>query len=199
LVIATGVEPNKALAAQAGLDTSRGIRVNDFLQTSDPDIFAAGDAIEIADISTGRQVPSATWFNAVLQGRYAGQNMAGKGRRYLGSVGIQNAVQFHQIPAISFGQTLVDSDNHDDYEVISTNEGRCVYKKLVLKGYRIVGMIFVGDIQKSGFYSALIRHQVDVSRYRAKLLDKDFSYAAFSGAEQFGQQSPYAPGGVVTS
>lgn len=193
VVIATGVEPNRDLAAQAGLETARGIRVNDFLQTSDPDIFAAGDAIEIADISTGRQVPSATWFNAVLQGRYAGQNMAGKGRRYLGSVGIQNAVQFHQIPAISFGQTLVDSDNHDDYEVISTTEGQSVYKKLVLKGNRIVGMIFVGDIQKSGFYSALIRHQVDVSRYRAKLLDGDFSYAAFHDTEQFGQATPFIP------
>lgn len=199
VVIATGVEPNKELAVQAGLDSARGIRVNDFLRTSDPCIFAAGDAIEIADITTGRQVPSATWFNAVLQGRYAGHNMAGRGRRYLGSVGIQNAVQFHQIPAISFGQTLVDSDNHDDCEVISANEGSATYRKLVLKGNRIVGMIFVGDIQKSGFYSALIRHQVDVSRYRAKLLDKDFSYAEFSGVEQFGQQSPYLPGDAAAS
>ena len=191
VIVATGVEPNKQLAADAGLETARGIRVNDCLQTTDPDIFAAGDAIEIADITTGRQTPSATWFNAVLQGKYAAHNMAGGRRRYTDAVGIQNAVQFHRIPAISFGQTLVDADSHEDYEVVSEHDGDRVYRKLVLKGNRIVGMIFVGDIQKSGFYTALIRHQVDVSRFRTKLLDKDFSYAAFHSTAQFGQRSPY--------
>lgn len=191
VIVATGIEPNKELAVEAGLDTDRGVVVDEYLQTSDPNIFAAGDVIEVSDVSTGKRVPSATWFNAVLQGKYAAYNMTGHRRRYTGAVGIQNAVQFHQIPAISFGQTLVESDSHEDHEVLSMREGDKVYKKLVLKGNHIVGMIFVGDIQKSGFYNALIRHQVDVSAHRSKLLDPDFSYAAFHATEQFGQRTPY--------
>ncbi|MDD2239372.1 MAG: FAD-dependent oxidoreductase [Kiritimatiellae bacterium] len=191
VIVATGTEPNKGLAAQAGLETARGIRVSNRLQTSAPHIFAAGDAIEIDDVSTGKRMPSATWFNAVLQGKYAAYNMAGRTRPYTGAVGIQNAVQFHQIPAISLGQVLVDSDSRENVEVVSLSEGDAIYKKLVLKDGRIVGMVFVGDIQKSGFYGALIRDQVDVSRFRHKLLDKDFSYAAVHRGPQFGQRSPY--------
>jgi NAD(P)H-nitrite reductase large subunit len=191
VIVATGTEPNKELAFQAGLETARGIRVSDRLQTSAPHVYAAGDAIEIDDATTGRRIPSATWFNAVLQGKYAAYNMAGRSRPYTGAIGIQNAVQFHQIPAISFGQVRVDSDSHENDEVVSLSEGETVYKKLVLKAGRIVGMVMVGDIQKSGFYAALIRHQIDVSRHRHKLLDKDFSYAVVHAGPQFGQRSPY--------
>lgn len=191
VIVATGTEPNKDLASHAGLETARGIRVSNRLQTSAPHVFAAGDAIEIDDVSTGKRMPSSTWFNAVLQGKYAAYNMAGRTRPYTGAVGIQNAVQFHQIPAISLGQVLVDSDSRENVEVVSLSEGEAIYKKLVLKDGRIVGMVFVGDIQKSGFYGALIRDQVDVSRFRHKLLDKDFSYAAVHDGPQFGQRSPY--------
>lgn len=189
VVIATGIVPNKELAEQAGLDTDRGILVDEFLMTSDANIFAAGDCIEIQDVSTGKRTLSATWFNAVLQAKFAARNMAGERKRYTGAVGIQNAVQFHQIPAISFGKTLIEEENSDSYEVISIQSGN-VYKKLVLKENKICGMIFVGDIDKSGFYAALIRHEVDVSKYKDKLLDQDFSYAYFKD-ENFGQIDPY--------
>lgn len=191
VIVATGTEPNKELAAEAGFETARGIRVSDRLQTSAPHVYAAGDAIEIDDVTTGRRMPSATWFNAVLQGKFAASNMAGRTRPYTGAVGIQNAVQFHQVPAISLGQVLVPSDSREKYDVISQSESDSAYKKLVLKDGRIVGMVMVGDIQKSGFYGALIRHQVDVSTHCHKLLDKDFSYAVFADGPQFGQRSPY--------
>ena len=190
-VVATGMRPSKQLAADAGLKADRGILVDEHMQTSDPDIFAAGDAIEIDDVSSGKRVCSATWFNAVLQGRFAAYNMVGRPRKYSGGVGIQNAVQFHHVPAISFGQTLIDAEDDSDFEVISTTRGN-VYKKLVLKENRLCGMVFVGDIAKSGFYAALIRHQVDLSTCRDRLLDSDFSYAHLIRQEHFNQKSPYA-------
>lgn len=179
VVVATGVTPNKDLAAAAGLKTNEGILVDDFLRTSDPNIYAAGDAIEIQDDLGAKRALSATWFNAILQGKYAAYNMGGTERLYTATVGMQNAVQFHRLPAISCGQILVEGGLHEDYEVISVREGNKSYKKLVLKGGKIVGLIFVGDIQKAGFYFALMREKVDVSAYRNKLLDSDFSYAVF--------------------
>lgn len=189
LIIATGMKSNIGLLEKTGIRTDRGVVVDESLRTSDPDIFAAGDVIEINDISTGRRVTSATWFNAVLQGKYAAYNMAGLDRKYSEAVGIQNAVQFHQIPAISFGKTQINEEDEPYYDVMSVHKEK-VYKKLVLKDGKICGMIFVGDISKSGFYNALIRHQVDVSKYITKLLDSDFSYAYFK-EENFGQYSPY--------
>lgn len=190
VIIATGVKPNKELAEQIHIDTNKGILVDEFLTTSDSDIYAAGDAIEIQDISTGKRVVSATWFNAVLQGKFAAYNMAGLRKRYVQAVGIQNAVQFHQIPAISFGKTLIENEEDQrEHEVISTHKDK-IYKKLALKGDKICGMIFVGDIAKSGFYAALIRHEINVSKYKDKLLDSDFSSAYFK-EENFGQYSPY--------
>ena len=190
VVLATGIRANKELAEAAGLATNRNITVNEFMQTSNADIYAAGDVIEIEDVATGRRVSSATWFNAILQGRFAAYNMTGRRRPYSDAVGIQNAVQFHHVPAISFGQTLVGVEDTEGFEVM-TWERAGVYKKLVLQGERLCGMIFVGDIAKAGFYAAIIRHRVDVSAFKDKLLDNDFSYAYLLKDHQFGQRSPY--------
>lgn len=190
LIIATGMRSNIGLANDAEIKAGRGIVVDEFLRTSEPDIYAAGDVIEIDDISTGRRITSATWFNAVLQGKFAGRNMAGLEARYSQGIGIQNAVQFHQIPAISFGKTQINEEDEQSYDVMSIHKDK-IYKKLVLKDGKICGMIFVGDISKSGFYTALIRHGIDIAQYQSKLLDSDFSYAYFKDVN-FGQYNPYA-------
>jgi nitrite reductase (NADH) large subunit len=87
VIVATGTRPNVELAQQAGLTTQRGIVVDAYLQTSAPGIYAAGDVIEIEDIATGRRGCSATWFNAILQGKYAASNMAGASTHLLGCGG----------------------------------------------------------------------------------------------------------------
>jgi NADPH-dependent 2,4-dienoyl-CoA reductase/sulfur reductase-like enzyme len=76
-VVATGVRPNSALAAAAGLDIGEtgGIAVNEYLRTSDPDIYAAGDCIEIPNLLTGRKVHAPYGDLANLQGRVVGQNV----------------------------------------------------------------------------------------------------------------------------
>lgn len=191
VIVATGTRPNVELARQAGLATQRGIIVDAHLQTSASDIYAAGDVIEIDDIATGRRALSATWFNAILQGKYAAWNMAGRHRLYSDAVGIQNAVQFHHLPAISFGQTLMGAEAAEDFEVMTWRQGD-VYKKVTLKDNVLRGMIFVGDIAKAGLYAALIRHRVDLTGVKERLLDDDFSYAAVMRQNGFGQKNPYA-------
>jgi len=105
-----------------------------------------------------------------------------------GAVGIQNAVEFHEVPAILFGVTQTTPD--DKYEVISLWEGENIYKKLILDGNRIRGMIFVGDISRSGIFASLIRNKIDISNVKDKLLEPDFSYAYFKDMD-FGEKSPY--------
>jgi len=78
-VVATGVRPNSTLAADSGLEIGEtgGILVNEFLQTSDPDIYAAGDCIEVTNRLTGQKVHAPYGDLANLQGRVVGQNVAG--------------------------------------------------------------------------------------------------------------------------
>ncbi len=88
-MLAAGVRPEIKLAEQAGLEIGdcNGIKVNEFLQTSDPDIYAIGDAVEVKDFILGKAslVPLAGPANK--QGRMAADNLCGKGRKYCGSQG----------------------------------------------------------------------------------------------------------------
>ncbi len=76
-VVSIGVQPNSKLAAHAGLQIGKlgGICVNKFMQTSDPDIYAAGDCVEINNIITNKKVYAPLGDLANLQGRIAGENV----------------------------------------------------------------------------------------------------------------------------
>lgn len=89
VVLGVGVRPENKLAVAAGLEVAPrgGIRVNDYLQTNDPDIYAVGDAIEVKDFVTGEpaQVPLAGPANR--QGRIAADNVFGRAVRFRGTQG----------------------------------------------------------------------------------------------------------------
>ncbi|MDA8094566.1 MAG: FAD/NAD(P)-binding oxidoreductase [Betaproteobacteria bacterium] len=77
LVAGVGVSPATELALQGGLRVDGGICVNQYLQTSAPDIYAAGDNAVFPSALLGRPVRVEHWDNALNQGRLAGKNMAG--------------------------------------------------------------------------------------------------------------------------
>jgi NADPH-dependent 2,4-dienoyl-CoA reductase/sulfur reductase-like enzyme/rhodanese-related sulfurtransferase len=89
VVFGIGVRPENKLAVEAGLEVGPrgGIRVNDYLQTSDPNIYAVGDVIEVNDVISGdkSQVPLAGPANR--QGRIAADNVFGRSMKYRGTQG----------------------------------------------------------------------------------------------------------------
>jgi NADPH-dependent 2,4-dienoyl-CoA reductase/sulfur reductase-like enzyme len=81
VVVGIGVTPNIALAHAAGLMTGDGVLVNEFLQTSNEDVYAAGDIAFFPEANLGlRRIEH--WDNALNQGRHAGRNMAGARGRF---------------------------------------------------------------------------------------------------------------------
>jgi 3-phenylpropionate/trans-cinnamate dioxygenase ferredoxin reductase subunit len=82
IVVGIGIEPDTRLAEAAGLKTGDGIVVNQFLQTSSPDIYAAGDNANFPYAVLGRSLRVEHWDNAVNQGKTAGMNMAGANTPY---------------------------------------------------------------------------------------------------------------------
>lgn len=82
VVAGIGIQPNMDLAQAAGLKTGNGVVVNESLQTSHPDIYAAGDVAEFYSPALGQRVRVEHEDNANTMGRAAGKNMAGKPTPY---------------------------------------------------------------------------------------------------------------------
>lgn len=82
LAVAVGIRPRMELAQAAGIQTDRGISVTPLLETSAPDVFAAGDVAQVMDPTTGRAELDALWNSALRMGGAAGANMAGAAAPY---------------------------------------------------------------------------------------------------------------------
>lgn len=173
VVFAIGVRPNTGLIPEdAGIEIDRGIRVDRHMRTSVDDVYAAGDCVQAYDLLIDACRPIAIWPNAYRQGYIAGCNMAGVDRRYEGSFPM-NSIEICGVPTISVG--LTDPPRDEDYEIIDKYDRDAqVYKKLVLHHNRLVGAIFVGDIDRAGIYTGLIRDGVDVRPFREHLLSGNF-------------------------
>jgi len=174
VVVGKGVSPNIDLIKDTVIKVNEGIISNNNLQTSVPNIYAAGDVAETLDIASGEFSINALWPIAVEQGRIAGANMAGGNLNYDGSLGM-NSLEFFGLPTVSLG--LFRPKNPEGYEEIKmTADNGQVYKKLVLKDNRIVGAVLAGNINNSGLFLRLIREKIEVSSFKDKLLQENFGY-----------------------
>ncbi len=171
VIIAIGVRPNVELVKDTSVKVNKGIVVNNFMETNVKNVFASGDCCEAKDLLSGRNRPIAIWPVAVRQGKIAGYNMAGVKKEYPGSFAM-NSMELCGIPTISVGET---HPGGKDYEVLEYfNQEKSVYKKIVLKNETMVGAIFVGDIERAGIYTGLIKDKVDATSFKEHLLREGF-------------------------
>jgi nitrite reductase (NADH) large subunit len=176
VVLAVGTRPNTDLAEKSGIAINRGIVVDSYMKTNIANVYAAGDVAETVDAVTKTQRLSPIWPNAVIQGRYAGMNMAGLSRAFIEQVSMQNTSEFREVPFISVG--VVNPPDVENYEILTRyNKHEGTYRKLVLKDNVPVGMIFLGDISNAGVVAGFIRISKDASQYKHYLLSERYSYA----------------------
>ncbi len=178
VIIAIGVRPRVDLVKGTDIKVNRGILVDRFLRTSVKDIYAAGDVVECFDFIMNTNRPVAILPNASRQGRIAGHNMAGGEKAYEGCLAM-NSVELAGIPTISVGLTdpslLSNIKREKTIEVLQElREEKATYKKVIIEGNRIVGVILIGNIDRAGIYTGLIKDKVDISSFKDHLLKDDF-------------------------
>jgi len=172
VVIGKGVQPNVDFISSAQIKVNEGIVADETMRTSLPDIYVAGDVAETYDLTTGRMGVNAIWPCAFEQGRVAGLNMAGREAKYGGSFRM-NSLDFYGLPVISMGITRVDGNGFQEFQRKTKN----TYRKLVLKDGHIVGAILVGQVQKAGILTTLLKKRVDVSNYIPLLMSSKINFA----------------------
>jgi len=178
VVVAIGVLPRPELALDAKLEINRGIVVDRHMATNCPGVYACGDVAEAYDFVYGENRLTPIWPNAYVGGRIAGLNMAGVIDEYPGGTAI-NSLNYFGIDITSAG--MPTAPNNNSYETISKQEGN-IYQKVILKNDLIMGMIFVGNIEKSGIIFGLMRDRVNVESFKQSLLADDFGLAFFPRA-----------------
>ena len=172
IVVAIGVIPRTDLVKDTPMKLNRGIVVDRTMQTSIPDVYACGDVAEAYDFLIDQKRLLPLWPLAHLGGRVAGYNMAGKKAEYEGGT-IMSSLKYFELPVIAVG--TVNPENVDDYEVlVELKPEKTIYKKILLKDGKIVGFIFLGEIEKAGIFFRLLKNHVDVSKIKDALLSEDF-------------------------
>jgi nitrite reductase (NADH) large subunit len=162
VVIAAGIRPNAELGRKAGLQVNRAIVVNDFMETSHPDIFAVGECVEHKGICYGLVAP------LLEQGKVLAATITGnKGPRYEGSVTAAK-LKIMGVDVFSAGDFSEKTTGTDVVRYEDAALG--VYKKLTLRDGKLAGAILIGDTSDSHHYMDWLRAQTDLTSQRSQLL-----------------------------
>ncbi len=173
VVIAIGVQPRLELVSDSGIETNRGIVVDRHMATSKPDVYACGDVAEAYDFVYGENRLTPIWPNAYIGGRIAGLNMAGMPAESAGGTAM-NAMKYFGLNIVSAGMVTPPDDS---CEVISEQRDN-IYRKVILKEGLIAGMVFAGDIEKTGIIFSLLKNRVNVDSFKQVLVADDFGLAS---------------------
>jgi nitrite reductase (NADH) large subunit len=163
-----GIRSNLNLAANAEIKVNKGVIVDQYLQTSANDVYAAGDVAESEGKVYGI-IPAAE-----EQARIAAMNMLEKDKRiYKGTIP-SNTLKIVGMNLTSMGIVNPETSKYEEIKRINQEEG--IYKKIVLDQGKIVGAIILGDMRMAAAVRRLMDLGTDISKYKSFLLEEDFDY-----------------------
>ncbi len=168
ITVGVGLNRNLEYARGAGIIMGeQGIKVNEFLETSEPDIFAAGDVAEYYDIVSSSYRTIGNWTNAVLQGKRVGLNMMGKRDVF-------RSVPSYSITNLGFQITaLGDISNHTG-ALVRIDKAHKQYERFFLKGDTLAGAVCINRFSDKAHLSKLIEQKVNIAQWQDKLSDNSF-------------------------
>jgi NAD(P)H-nitrite reductase large subunit len=172
--VGIGVKPNTACLENSGIRVDDGVFTDAHTACSAPNVFAAGDVAMAFDPITGNPIVTGLWTKAAEMGRCAGANMAGCPTAYSGVFGIMNASQVNGLPFVSMGIVHTAGTDHETHRY----SGSDYYRKLVFtkEGDRLIGALFVGNIDNAGLYRMVIRERMKLNGIKQHLIRHRLHY-----------------------
>jgi len=168
VLFSTGVRPNVSVAREAGIATGRGVQVDDSMQTSAPDVYAAGDVVEHRGRVYGIVPP------CLEQARVAAQNMVSPGTAaYEGSI-MSSSLKTCGIDVLSMGN--VNPTQEQRVHVIQAQDQQ-TYRKVVLEDGIIAGVILYGTTNGARQLQQAMRSHADLAAFQERLADIDWDFS----------------------
>ncbi len=177
LVLAVGVRANTSLLSEISGKVNRGILINNKMEASIPDIYAAGDCTEGDDISYNGKRVLAILPNAYMQGNCAGINMAG-GTAVFDRAIPMNSIGFFGLHTMTAGSYYTADEGGELYEEKTEN----TLKRLFTRNGYLTGFILIGNsvTNRAGIYTSLIREHIPLNSINFETLKKSACTTAFS-------------------
>ncbi|MCO7222797.1 FAD-dependent oxidoreductase [Pleionea sp. CnH1-48] len=151
VIFCTGIKPNVGLALQAGLATNKGVIVNQYMQTSDPDVYAIGECSEYNGITYGVVAPG------LEQAAITANHIQGIRQAYQGS---PNNIQ---VKLGNYSSGFYGELDASDCEVfVFSNRLKGIYRKLLVKKNRVIGFIHIGIWEEAGKVQTYVDKQTKV-------------------------------------
>lgn len=164
VVYAIGTRPNIELAAEAGLNCGRGVVVNAYLQTSDPDVFALGEIAEYNKQLCG--ITAAAEQQADTCARF----LLGDPSSFYHGTQPMNILKFPSLDLCSVGIAEIPANSQHYHEITFLDREALYYKKCIIHNDRLVGTILMGDKSEFAEFKDMIDNGTELSEKRLKLL-----------------------------
>jgi len=161
VVVAAGIRPNSGIGKTAGLEVNRGILVDDYLRTSHPDVYAVGECTEHRGQCFGLVAP------LMEQGKVLAASLCGVETPPFEAAAPAAKLKIMGVDVFSAGET---DDSQEGVEAVRYEDPSFgIYKKLLLRENKLVGVVLVGDASDSHRYVDWMKSCEDLSAQRANL------------------------------
>lgn len=166
VILCTGVRSNRDLALEAGLAVGRGIRVDDSMRTSDPDIYAVGECAEHDGIVEGLVAPG------LEQARAAAAAIMGETAPYRRAP-VTTRLKVVGAPVFSAGEVEQADQRTDIRSVTWSTEAKGLYRRLIIQRGRLVGAIAVGDWDEIGQVQQLVARRARLWPWQLRRFERE--------------------------
>lgn len=168
LAVGVGIERNTALVHGSGFNRGeQGILVNEFLETNQEGVYAAGDVAEFYDLIMGAHRMVGNWTHAVLQGKRAGLNMTGEREPFRHVTG-------YSIKNLGFHITALGDCTDERDTVVRIDPHAHRYERFFLRNGVLVGAVLINCFPDKPRLASLIEKKTALDEYRTKLSNFTF-------------------------
>ena len=176
--VAIGLDFNVELLQGTEVETDDGVLVDEYMQTSDEDIYAAGDVTRYHDTITGEREQNGSWGSAKEQGSIAAANMVADGGAEAFRWVSTYSITHFDFPFLSFGHPTI-GEEYAERKYSDTE-----WRRIAFKDGKIVGGVLIGDLSAQSAYKRLMKEERVVADQREALLEKQVDAEALATATQ---------------